>query len=114
MIENRNDGRPVSIECPVEAEIIYRDQGKTKADYLYHGPSVKDGIAFVTDIAWEDTTHRLKQSLYILRHPNGEILATGIYQPGTSRKYHGRPDLLWIRCDGQTERRPCHYGKGGR
>jgi hypothetical protein len=97
-------------DTPIRAETIYQHEGRTFYEIFHEYGSMEEAVNEISDCAWEDETHALMKSLFILReNETGEILVTGMYQKGTSKEYPGRPDLVWTHADGRQERRRCHY-----
>jgi hypothetical protein len=103
---------PTLPDAPVVVELIYWENGRFRIDYLDDSPSLGLGIEGTTELAWEDDNATLAQSLFLIHYPGGRIAAVGIYQPGTSVKFKGRPDLLWVLANGAQIKLPCHYGIG--
>jgi hypothetical protein len=86
--------------------MIYPYKGETLYEVLHEYGSLEEAVNEISHCAWEEETPSLMKSLFILRHnQTGEILATGMYQEGTSKDCPGRPDLVWTHADGSRERR---------
>jgi hypothetical protein len=97
-------------DTPIRAEMIYQHEGRTLYEVFHEYVSLEEAVNEISDCAWEEETHALMKSLFILRdNESGEILAMGMYHKGTSSEYPDRPDLVWTHADGSRERRTCHY-----
>ena len=98
------------LEGPAEASVVYRRQGFTCISEFELSDSVRQAIKVTSMAGWEEETPRLCKDLYILRNPDTEaVTAAGMYLPGTSFRFKGRPDLVWFSADGGRVRWRCYY-----
>ncbi|MCP4216782.1 MAG: hypothetical protein GY765_19180 [bacterium] len=94
----------------VACELIFWEKGRTSFELNEIYDSTELAVQEITEYGWEEDPPTLMQSLFILRDTDtGRVIATGVYQPGTSPRHPDQPDLLWIYSDGKQSRRQCHY-----
>ena len=97
-------------EGPAVASVVFRRQGVTCISEFELSDSVRQAIKVISMAGWEEETPRLHKDLYILRNTVTEaVTAAGMYLPGTSFKFKGRPDLVWFSADSGRVRKRCYY-----